>query len=112
MSFEKTEAISMVGRRGRRTGAKINRAAINQEGVMLTGRMMDRPLLISSIIDFAADIHPNSQIVSAIGDGRTQRMRFADIRKRIIRLAHGLRESWRGSRGPGGDIGLERLPAF
>lgn len=59
---------------------------------MLAGQMMDRPLLISSIIDFAADIHPQSQIVSVAVEGGIHRYSLRDAHKRIVQLAHALRE--------------------
>ena len=34
------------------------------------GQMMERPLLISSIIDYAALVHADKQIVSSDGAGR------------------------------------------
>ena len=36
---------------------------------MLNGRMMDMPLLISSIIDYAADVRSSSEIVSQTVEG-------------------------------------------
>ena len=36
---------------------------------MLNGRMMDMPLLISSIIDYAADVRGSSEIVSQTVEG-------------------------------------------
>jgi len=54
--------------------------------------MMDRPLLLSSIIDYAAEIHPFTEIVSATVEGDLHRYGYADARRRIARLAHGLIE--------------------
>jgi acyl-CoA synthetase (AMP-forming)/AMP-acid ligase II len=57
---------------------------------MLVGQMMDRPLLISSILDFANDIHPDSQIISVAVEGGIHRYSFRQARDRIIQLAHAL----------------------
>ena len=55
---------------------------------MLTGRMMDMPLMISSIIDYAADSRADSEIVSNELDGTLHRYTYADCRKRTAQLAH------------------------
>ena len=57
---------------------------------MLKGLMMDRPLLISSLIEFAADTHGKAEIVSANAHGEIHRYTYADAAKRIARLAHAL----------------------
>lgn len=54
------------------------------------GQMMERPLLISSIIDYAALVHADKQIVSSDGAGRIHSYGYGDATKRIARLAHGL----------------------
>ena len=59
---------------------------------MLEGMMMNRPLLVSSIIDYAADVHPNTDIVSVAVEGGLHRYGYADARKRILRLANALRD--------------------
>ena len=58
---------------------------------MLNGLMMHRPLLVSSIIDYAADMHPEGEIVSSTVEGGIHRTTYPEIRKRIAQLAHGLR---------------------
>ena len=58
---------------------------------MLNGLMMHRPLLVSSIIDYAADMHPGAEIVSARVEGDIHRTSYPEIRKRIAQLAHGLK---------------------
>ena len=45
---------------------------------MLNGRMMDMPLLISSIIDYAADVRSSSEIVSQTVEGNIHRYTYAD----------------------------------
>jgi acyl-CoA synthetase (AMP-forming)/AMP-acid ligase II len=58
---------------------------------MLKGMMMDRPLLISSIIDYAAEIHPKVEIVSVAVEGGVHCYTYAAARSRIAQLAHALR---------------------
>ncbi len=57
---------------------------------MLQGLMMDRPLSISSVIEFAADVHADTEIVSANAHGEIHRYTYADARPRIARLANAL----------------------
>jgi fatty-acyl-CoA synthase len=57
---------------------------------MLKGLMMDRPLSIPAIIDYAADIHPTSEIVSVTTEGGVHRTTYREARTRIARLAHAL----------------------
>jgi len=59
---------------------------------MMRGLMMDRPLLLSSVIDYAAAIHPKSEVVSVTVEGGQHRYSYVEARKRIIQLAHGLQE--------------------
>ena len=58
---------------------------------MLNGLMMHRPLLVSSIIDYAADMHPDAEIVSVTVEGGIHRATYPDMRRRIAQLAHGLK---------------------
>ena len=58
---------------------------------MLEGMMMNRPLLVSNIIDYAADVHPATDIVSVTEVG-LHRYGYGDARKRILRLANALRD--------------------
>jgi acyl-CoA synthetase (AMP-forming)/AMP-acid ligase II len=57
---------------------------------MLRGMMMDRPLLVSSIIDYAADIFPDVEVVSQTVEGGLHRYGYAEARRRIGRLANAL----------------------
>ncbi|MEQ8398682.1 long-chain-fatty-acid--CoA ligase [Thalassobaculum sp.] len=59
---------------------------------MLRGLMMDRPLLISSIIDFAAEIRSDTEIVSARVEGDVHRYTYVDSRRRIAQLARWLQD--------------------
>jgi acyl-CoA synthetase (AMP-forming)/AMP-acid ligase II len=57
---------------------------------MLHGLMMDRPLLVSSVIDYAAEVFPNVEIVSQTVEGGLHRYGYAQARQRIARLANAL----------------------
>ena len=57
---------------------------------MLRGLMMDRPLLVSSVIDYAAEVFPNVEIVSQTVEGGLHRYGYAQARQRIGRLANAL----------------------
>ena len=57
---------------------------------MLRGLMMDRPLLVSSVIDYAAEVYPDVQIVSQTVEGGLHRYGYAQARERIGRLANAL----------------------
>ena len=54
------------------------------------GQMMERPLLISSIIEYAAAIHGDAKIVSRDGAGAIHRYNYRDAARRIAGLAHAL----------------------
>lgn len=54
------------------------------------GQMMERPLLISSIIDYAARVHARRQVISRDAAGKLHSYGYGDAAKRIARLAHGL----------------------
>ncbi len=58
---------------------------------MLEGMMMDRPLSIPAIIDYAADTYPDVEVVSARVEGDLHRYGYAEARKRIAQLAHALK---------------------
>jgi fatty-acyl-CoA synthase len=57
---------------------------------MLKGQMMDRPLLVSSLIDFAAEVHATVPVVSATVEGPIHRQTYAETRARVARLANAL----------------------
>jgi acyl-CoA synthetase (AMP-forming)/AMP-acid ligase II len=57
---------------------------------MLKGLMMDRPLLVSSLIDFAAEVHSKVTITTSTVEGGLHRYSIADARVRIARLANAL----------------------
>ncbi len=56
----------------------------------LPGQMMDLPLLISSLIDFAAHHHGDTEIVSRRVEGDIHRYTYADAAKRAKRVANAL----------------------
>jgi acyl-CoA synthetase (AMP-forming)/AMP-acid ligase II len=59
---------------------------------MLRGMMMDRALSISSIIEYAAEIHPTVEIVSVTTEDGVHRYTYAAARSRIAQLAHALHD--------------------
>ncbi|RFP11091.1 fatty-acid--CoA ligase [Duganella sp. BJB488] len=56
----------------------------------LMGQMMNQPLLVSSILDFAARHYANSEIVSRRVEGDLHRYTFRDCQLRVKRLANAL----------------------
>lgn len=59
---------------------------------MLPGNMMDCPLTVPSILDFAAEIHGDARVISARVEGDVHRYSYAEAHKRVSRLAHALRQ--------------------
>jgi acyl-CoA synthetase (AMP-forming)/AMP-acid ligase II len=57
---------------------------------MLRGLMMDRPLLVSSVIDYAAEVFPDVEVVSQTVEGGIHRYGYRAVRERIGRLANAL----------------------
>jgi acyl-CoA synthetase (AMP-forming)/AMP-acid ligase II len=57
---------------------------------MLRGLMMDRPLLVSSVIDYGAEVFPDVEIVSQTVEGGIHRYGYRAARERIGRLANAL----------------------
>jgi len=56
----------------------------------MRGLMMDRPLLITSLIEFAAQYHGDAEIVSRTVEGPIHRYTYRDSYARIRRLANAL----------------------
>ena len=56
----------------------------------MRGQMMDRPLLVSSLIDYAAEIHGDGMVVSQRVEGDIHRYGYRAARARIAQLAHAL----------------------
>jgi len=57
----------------------------------ILGQMMERPLLISSIIEHAAKIHSRRLIISRDAAGNMHSYSYGEAARRIAQLAHGLR---------------------
>jgi acyl-CoA synthetase (AMP-forming)/AMP-acid ligase II len=57
---------------------------------MLNGLMQEQPLLISSLIEHAARLHPQGEIVSRTSEGPMHRCTYADVRRRACQLANAL----------------------
>lgn len=57
---------------------------------MLKGLMQDRPLLISALIEHAANGYPNAEIVSRSSEGPLHRCTYADVARRSKQLAKAL----------------------
>lgn len=57
---------------------------------MLQGLMMDRPLLVSGILEHAVRAYPQSTVVSANAAGERSGFTFLEIHARVHRLAHAL----------------------
>ncbi len=57
----------------------------------MRGLMMDQPLRISSILDYAADYHGEAEMVSWTADRPAHRTSYAKLRGRIKQLANALR---------------------
>jgi len=53
--------------------------------------MMDAPLLIPNILEFAAKYHARKEIISRNEDSTLHRYTYADCQKRVCRLAHALK---------------------
>ncbi|MES3020387.1 MAG: 3-(methylthio)propionyl-CoA ligase [Pseudomonadota bacterium] len=56
----------------------------------LMGQMMDQPLLVSSIIEFAARHYGGTEIVSRRVEGDLHRYTYRDLHQRARRMAHAL----------------------
>ncbi|HEX6144989.1 MAG TPA: long-chain-fatty-acid--CoA ligase [Geminicoccaceae bacterium] len=65
----------------------------------MQGLMMDRPLLISSIIEYAARHHRSARVVSWLPEGGSRRSTYQEIRDRALRLASALQGELRISPG-------------
>jgi len=57
----------------------------------MRGLMTERPLLISQLLEYAARIHADSEIVSRTVEGPIHRYCWSDARKRSIQLVHALK---------------------
>jgi fatty-acyl-CoA synthase len=57
----------------------------------MLGQMMHRPLLISEILTYAADMHPRGEIVSARTEGDLHRQTYVETAARVAQLANALK---------------------
>jgi fatty-acyl-CoA synthase len=57
----------------------------------MRGLMMDRPLLVSALLDFGAEINASAAVVSRRVEGDTHRYTYREAAGRAARLAHALR---------------------
>ncbi len=57
----------------------------------MRGLMMDRPLMISQIIEYAAASYPEQEIVSRTPEGGLHRYNYEDAAKRSRQLANALK---------------------
>ena len=57
----------------------------------MLGQMMQRPLLISDILTYAAEMHPKGEIVSVRTEGDVHRQTYAETGARVARLGNALR---------------------
>ncbi|HEV2558183.1 MAG TPA: long-chain-fatty-acid--CoA ligase [Microvirga sp.] len=58
---------------------------------MLQGMMMNRPLSIAAVLEYAAEVHGSRSIVSVATEGSLHRTTYRGIKPRIAQLAHALR---------------------
>jgi len=56
------------------------------------GLMMDFPLTIPAILRRAAQVFPEKQIISRLGDGSLHRYTYGDLNRRVLRLMNVLRD--------------------
>ncbi|HXI66677.1 MAG TPA: long-chain-fatty-acid--CoA ligase [Steroidobacteraceae bacterium] len=56
----------------------------------MLGLMQDRPLLISSLIEYAAAYHPQQEIISRTVEGGTVRSNYEQVHRRARRVANAL----------------------
>ncbi|WP_425403499.1 long-chain fatty acid--CoA ligase [Hwanghaeella sp.] len=57
----------------------------------MRGLMMNRPLLVSSLIEYGAEVHSDQKIVSRRVEGDIHHQTFAETRDRVAQLAHALK---------------------
>ena len=58
----------------------------------MRGLMMDRPLLVSSILDHAAERYGSVEMVSCTADAPAHRTTYATLRRRVKQLARALQD--------------------
>jgi 3-(methylthio)propionyl---CoA ligase len=68
-------------------------SAGNQGDSVMRGLMMDRPLLISSILEHAAERHGDTPMVSHTADLGVHRTSYGELSRRARQLAHALQDT-------------------
>lgn len=56
----------------------------------MMGKMMDQPLVLSSVIRHAERVHPDAEVISVLPDGSRHRYTYPDAAVRIRKLANAL----------------------
>ena len=72
----------------------------------MLGLMMDKPLLISSVLDHAAKYHGGTEIVSRTVEGPIHRYTYADAQPRAKKLAQ-----WREKQQKAAETATKSKPA-
>ena len=57
---------------------------------MHNGLMMDAPLTLIDVLEYAAQVHPKAEVVSATVEGGIHRQTYRQTRRRVAQLAHAL----------------------
>ena len=57
---------------------------------MLQGKMMERPLSVASVLEYAVEVHGDARIISRRVEGDVHSQDVAETRNRVKRLANGL----------------------
>ncbi|MEJ2036601.1 MAG: AMP-binding protein, partial [Maritimibacter sp.] len=57
----------------------------------MQGMMMNTPLSIIGVLDYAAEVHPDAGIVSVRTEGDLHRQSYRETYKRVAQMAHALR---------------------
>jgi acyl-CoA synthetase (AMP-forming)/AMP-acid ligase II len=73
----------------------------------MQGLMMNRPLMISGLLQHAGQNHGDTEIVSRLPVGGTHRYTYADAHRRARQLARALLAAWRQGRRPNRHPGVE-----
>ncbi|AFM19232.1 acyl-CoA synthetase (AMP-forming)/AMP-acid ligase II [Mycolicibacterium chubuense NBB4] len=58
----------------------------------MLGLMQDRPLMISSLIEYAAAFHPDAEVVSRLPEGHIRRSNWREVNERSKQVANALAE--------------------
>jgi fatty-acyl-CoA synthase len=61
-----------------------------REDFILLGLMMERPLLITDILTYAAEVHAATEVISETVEGGRHRTTYGHLSQRIAQIAHAL----------------------